>query len=86
LATYLIAQGWDKSELYTTTWGSADLNQAQNNFHSKKNIMYLRAFTEAVLAYTKAKEIYVIGHSMGVTLARKVVKGGEAKDHTDGTY
>jgi len=55
LATYLVAQGWDKSELYTTTWGPADPNQAQNNYHSKKTVMYLRAFVEAVLAYTKAK-------------------------------
>jgi triacylglycerol lipase len=76
LATYLVAQGWDKSDLYTTTWGPADPNQAQNNYHSKKTVMYLRAFVEAVLAYTKAKEIIVIGHSMGVSLARRVIKGG----------
>lgn len=86
LATYLIAQGWDKSELYTTTWGTADPNQAQNNYHSKKTVMQLRAFVEAVLAYTKAKEVYVIGHSMGVSLGRRVIKGGEATDHFEGTY
>lgn len=38
--------------------------------------MYLRKFTEAVLAYTKADKIDVIGHSMGVTLGRRVIKGG----------
>jgi len=37
---------------------------------------YLRAFTEAVIAYTGAAKIDVIGHSMGVTLSRRVIKGG----------
>jgi triacylglycerol lipase len=32
--------------------------------------MFTRKFIEAVLEYTKAEKIYVIGHSMGVTLAR----------------
>lgn len=37
---------------------------------------YLRAFTEAVISYTGATKIDIIGHSMGVTLGRRVVKGG----------
>ena len=36
----------------------------------------MRAFVEAVLAYTGAPKINVIGHSMGVTLSRRVIKGG----------
>jgi triacylglycerol esterase/lipase EstA (alpha/beta hydrolase family) len=35
--------------------------------------MYVRKFIEAVLDYTRADKIYVIGHSMGVTLARKAI-------------
>jgi hypothetical protein len=46
----------------------------------------MRAFTEAVLAYTKASQIAVISHSMGVTLGRKVIKGGHGVDHKAGTY
>jgi triacylglycerol esterase/lipase EstA (alpha/beta hydrolase family) len=46
----------------------------------------MRAFAEAVLAYTKASQIDVITHSMGVTLGRKVVKGGKGVDHKAGTY
>ena len=38
---------------------------------------YLRAFTEAVIAYTGASKINVISHSMGVTLGRRVIKGGQ---------
>lgn len=46
----------------------------------------MRAFLEAVLNYTNAPQVYVIGHSMGVTIGRKIVKGGSTVDHVDGTY
>lgn len=35
LATYLATQGYKKSEMYTTTWGKANPNDASNNYHSK---------------------------------------------------
>ena len=40
--------------------------------------MYVRNFIEAVLSYTKAEKVYIVGHSMGVTLARKAIQGGTA--------
>ncbi len=36
----------------------------------------MRAFIEAVLAYTGSDKVDIISHSMGVTLGRRVVKGG----------
>jgi triacylglycerol lipase len=39
-----------------------------------------------VIQYTNAKEIIVISHSMGVTLARKIIKGGKTTDHIEGEY
>ena len=55
LAIYFGSQGYKKAELYTTTWGPANPSTVSNNYHSKKNVMQIRAFVEAVLAYTGAK-------------------------------
>ena len=46
----------------------------------------MRAFVEAVIEYTGAPKVNIIGHSMGVTIGRKVVKGGSATDHVSGEY
>lgn len=35
LATFLGGKGYEKSEMYTTTWGPANPNAASNNSHSK---------------------------------------------------
>lgn len=35
LATFLSGKGYQKSEMYTTTWGPANPNAAQNNSHTK---------------------------------------------------
>lgn len=38
--------------------------------------MTVRRFIEGVLEYTRASKVIVIGHSMGVTLARAAIIGG----------
>jgi triacylglycerol lipase len=38
--------------------------------------MRMRAFVEAVLKYTDSPKVNIIGHSMGVTIGRKIIKGG----------
>lgn len=85
-AISLGAEGYTKAELYTTTWGVTDTNQAQQNNHKKKFVQFMRAFVEAVMAYTKSDKVNIIGHSMGVTLGRKVIQGGTAVDQTSGSY
>jgi triacylglycerol esterase/lipase EstA (alpha/beta hydrolase family) len=53
------------------------------NTHSKEYLTYLRSFTEAVLKYTGAEKINIVGHSMGVTLGRGVIKGGQINNGAD---
>lgn len=81
---YFKSQGYTSAELYATTWGPANALLASNQYHSKANLTRLRAFIQAVKAYTGATKVDIIGHSMGVTLARKAVKDGSGNDSADG--
>jgi pimeloyl-ACP methyl ester carboxylesterase len=78
--TYFMSQGYKESELYATTWGPANPMMVSQQYHSYDYLNYLRNFVEAVINYTNATKIDVIAHSMGVTLGRKVIKGGTGTD------
>jgi hypothetical protein len=82
--SYFKSQGYTSAELYATTWGPADPAQSPYQYHSKDNMTRLRAFIQAVKAYTGATKVDIICHSMGVTLARKAIKGGTAYDSAAG--
>jgi len=84
--SYYLATGYSPAELYATTWGPADPSYATEQSHSSPYLKRLRAFIEAVLDYTGAERIDVIAHSMGVTLARKAIKGGSGIDDEFGRY
>lgn len=81
---YFKSQGYTSAELYATTWGPANSAFSSQQYHSKANLTRLRAFVNAVKAYTGAAKVDIVTHSMGVTLMRKVVKGGAANDALDG--
>lgn len=77
---HFLKNGYRPSELYATTWGPVDALQSSQQYHSRAHLTRVRAFLQAVLDYTGAAQIDVIGHSMGVTLLRKAVQGGPASD------
>jgi len=81
---YFLGKGYRNSELYATTWGPADPDRKLEQYHSRSYLTQVRAFIEAVRAYTGAAQVDVISHSMGVTLARKAILGGPASDLADG--
>ncbi len=74
------AQGYKPSEMYAMTWGPQSPLLASQQHHSRKNEQEVRAFIQAVKEYTGAEKVDVIGHSMGVTLARKAIQGGDGFD------
>ena len=79
-----LAAGYTPAELYATTWGPADPGKAGDQVHSGEHVQRIRAFMEAVLAYTGAERLDLIGHSMGVTLARRAILGGYLDGHALG--
>lgn len=84
---YFQSQGYTSAELYATTWGPASPAASASQYHSKAYLTRLRAFIQAVKAYTGASKVDIVCHSMGVTLARKAIKGGSAYDAAaGGTY
>ncbi|CAP26784.1 Protein CBG06488 [Caenorhabditis briggsae] len=73
---YFLDHGYTSAELYATSWQDTSPLNASKRTHDCTDLIRLRKFLEAVLAYTGAPKISVVSHSMGVTLARKIVKGG----------
>jgi triacylglycerol lipase len=81
---YFRSQGYKTAELYATTWGDANPALSAYQYHSKPNLQKVRAFIQAVKAYTGASKVDVVAHSMGVTLGRKAILGGAANDGANG--
>jgi triacylglycerol lipase len=81
---YFKTQGYTSAEIYATTWGPANSVLASQQYHSKEYLTRVRAFIQAVKAYTGATQVDVVTHSMGVTLTRKAIKGGAASDSLAG--
>lgn len=82
---HFVTLGHRQAELYATTYGPANPLLIWDYTHSRENILQVRSFIEAVLAYTGADRVDVIAHSMGVTMARKAIKGGPGEDQA-GTF
>ncbi|AKQ64979.1 lipase [Myxococcus hansupus] len=77
---HFASQGYKPSEMYAMTWGPQNPMLASQQHHSREYKEEVRAFIQAVKEYTGAEKVDVIGHSMGVTLARKAIQGGDGFD------
>lgn len=86
MAQYLADNGYATSEL----WGlgyegdQCDLQGDQSlrsgiAHTNAANVPDLRRFVYAVMAYTGAKQVDIVGHSLGVTLAREWMRQDEAQ-------
>ncbi|KAK6753926.1 hypothetical protein RB195_013113 [Necator americanus] len=74
---YFLDKGFTQAELYATSWGDTNTMNAAKRTHNCNDLSRLRSFVQAVLAYTGAPKVSLITHSMGVTLGRKLIKGGQ---------
>jgi len=81
IAQYLADQGYSTSEL----WGlgyqgdqcdtlTTPTNKSAFAHSTVANLLDLDRFVRAVLAYTGARRVDIVGHSLGVTLARSWMK------------
>ncbi|MFL0796907.1 MAG: hypothetical protein K6L73_05390 [Cellvibrionaceae bacterium] len=81
---YFRSKGYRSSELFCTSYGDGNVLTASTYYHSRDFLTRIRKMIEAVKAYTGADKVDVIGHSLGVTIARKAIKGGSAHDYLGG--
>lgn len=76
----MTAAGFPHELLFATTWGRGVEQMNLNVALSCGHVRHIRRFIEAVLKYTGAKQIDIIGYSMGSPLARKAILGGKCVD------
>lgn len=84
-AQYLADNGYATSELWGLGYQGDQCNLAADQTNRSRiahtnqaNVPDLRRFVAAVLAFTGAKQVDIVGHSLGVTLAREWMRQDEA--------
>lgn len=85
LAQHLADNGYSTSELWALGYQgdrcdvNADQTQRSRIAHTNQaNVPDLRRFVRAVLAFTGARQVDIVGHSLGVTLAREWMRQDDA--------
>src|SRR5690242_4778609 len=85
-AQYLADHGYSTSELWALGYQGdqcdlgADQTLRSRIAHTNAaNVPDLRRFVRAVLAFTGAKQVDIVGHSLGVTIAREWMREDDAQ-------
>jgi pimeloyl-ACP methyl ester carboxylesterase len=85
IAQYLAEHGYAASELWGIGYQGDQCDLAANPLHRSgeahstvANVPDLDRFVRAVLAFTHAKRVDIVGHSLGVTLAREWMRADHA--------
>lgn len=85
LAQHLADNGWALSELWGLGYQGDQCDLAGDNTRRSRightnqaNVPDLRRFVAAVLAYTGARQVDIVAHSLGVTLTREWMRQDEA--------
>ena len=86
LAQHLADNGYSPSELWGLGYQGDQCDLAADNTRrariahtNQANVPDLRRFVRAVLAYTGARQVDIVGHSLGVTLAREWMRQDGAR-------
>ena len=84
-AQYLADQGYAPSELWAVGYQGDQCDLPADQTHrsaaahtASANVADLRRFVQAVLAYTGAKQVDIVGHSLGVIVAREWLRQDDA--------
>ena len=85
-AQYFVDRGYSPSELWGLGYQGDQCDLAADNTRrsafahtATANVPDLRRFVEAVLEYTGAKEVDIVGHSLGVVVAREWIRQDRAQ-------
>lgn len=96
-----VAAGYNANELFALSVNNPQMMASTNNYHAADQLTKIKNFILAVKAYTGRSRVDVIGHSLGVTMARRAIQdnnlgtsidtfvgiaGGNHGMYTCGTY
>ncbi|CAO4386178.1 unnamed protein product [Caenorhabditis nigoni] len=80
---YFMDKDYTLAELYGITYGNRSMAHSFSNFMQCEYFQLQRRFLEFVLHYTKSAQVNIVAHSMGATIARRIIKGGQYTTSTE---